>query len=149
LENGEILQRKRRHSRNLPQRRGSRRCQRLRIRLQPVPRPKAFPKTTIFNALIDAIDLTQLAKLDADSAREEIRDIVNEIISFKNVAMSIAEQEELLEDICNDVLGYGPLEPLLAATTSPTSWSTAPACASSKSTARCRNGVRFRDNASC
>ena len=28
--------------------------------------------------------------------------------------MSIAEQEELLEDICNDVLGYGPLEPLLA-----------------------------------
>ena len=28
--------------------------------------------------------------------------------------MSIAEQEELLDDICNDVLGYGPLEPLLA-----------------------------------
>ena len=28
--------------------------------------------------------------------------------------MSIAEQEVLLEDICNDVLGYGPLEPLLA-----------------------------------
>ena len=28
--------------------------------------------------------------------------------------ISIAEQEELLEDICNDVLGYGPLEPLLA-----------------------------------
>ncbi|WP_245292060.1 CpaF family protein [Methylobacterium tarhaniae] len=27
---------------------------------------------------------------------------------------SIAEQEELLDDICNDVLGYGPLEPLLA-----------------------------------
>ncbi len=28
--------------------------------------------------------------------------------------MSIAEQEELLDDICNDVLGYGPLEPLLS-----------------------------------
>src|SRR5947199_6522508 len=28
--------------------------------------------------------------------------------------MSIAEQEELLENICNYVLGYGPLEPLLA-----------------------------------
>jgi pilus assembly protein CpaF len=28
--------------------------------------------------------------------------------------MSISEQEDLLEDICNDVLGYGPLEPLLA-----------------------------------
>ncbi len=28
--------------------------------------------------------------------------------------MSISEQEDLLEDICNDVLGLGPLEPLLA-----------------------------------
>ncbi|HCR94055.1 MAG TPA: protein kinase, partial [Oceanicaulis sp.] len=37
-----------------------------------------------------------------------------EIISIKNVAMSIAEQEQLLQDICNDVLGFGPLEPLLA-----------------------------------
>lgn len=71
-------------------------------------------KTTVFNALIDTIDLTQLAKLEPASAREEIRDIVSEIIQLKNVVMSIAEQEELLEDICNDVLGYGPLEPLLA-----------------------------------
>lgn len=71
-------------------------------------------KTTIFNALIDTIDLAQLAQLDAASAREEIRDIVNEIIAIKNVVMSIAEQEQLLQDICNDVLGYGPLEPLLA-----------------------------------
>ncbi len=71
-------------------------------------------KTTVFNALIDTIDLTQLSKLDPDAAREEIRDIVSEIVAIKNVVMSIAEQEELLEDICNDVLGYGPLEPLLA-----------------------------------
>ncbi len=71
-------------------------------------------KGTIFGALIEAIDLSQLARLDADSAREEIRDIVNEIIAIKNIVMSIAEQEELLDDICNDVLGYGPLEPLLA-----------------------------------
>jgi pilus assembly protein CpaF len=71
-------------------------------------------KATIFSALIDTIDLAQLAQLDPDSAREEIRDIVNEIISIKAVVMSIAEQEQLLQDICNDVLGYGPLEPLLA-----------------------------------
>jgi len=71
-------------------------------------------KSTIFSALIDTIDLAQLAQLDPDSAREEIRDIVNEIISIKAVVMSIAEQEALLQDICNDVLGYGPLEPLLA-----------------------------------
>jgi pilus assembly protein CpaF len=71
-------------------------------------------KGAVFGALIEAIDLSQLARLDAESAREEIRDIVNEIIAIKNIVMSISEQEELLDDICNDVLGYGPLEPLLA-----------------------------------
>src|SRR6516162_148575 len=71
-------------------------------------------KGTIFGALIEAIDLAQLARLDGESAREEIRDIVNEIIAIKNIVMSISEQEDLLDDICNDVLGYGPLEPLLA-----------------------------------
>ncbi len=71
-------------------------------------------KSQVFSALIDTIDLSQLAKLEPDAAREEIRDIVNDIIAIKNFAMSISEQEELLEDICNDVLGYGPLEPLLA-----------------------------------
>jgi pilus assembly protein CpaF len=92
---------------------------------QPVPPPPAASdsrksdgyyeiKGAIFGALIEAIDLAQLAKLDVDSAREEIRDIVNEIIAIKNIVMSISEQEELLDDICNDVLGYGPLEPLLA-----------------------------------
>src|SRR5262245_29486395 len=85
---------------------------------KPVERPRSEEyydvKTTVFNALIDTIDLTQLSKLDPEAAREEIRDIVSEIVAIKNVVMSIAEQEELLEDICNDVLGYGPLEPLLA-----------------------------------
>ncbi|MBO6813992.1 MAG: CpaF family protein [Rhizobiaceae bacterium] len=91
---------------------------------QPKPKPAAptvrakseeyyDTKTSVFSALIDTIDLGQLAQMEPDAAREEIRDIVNDIISIKNLAMSIAEQEELLEDICNDVLGYGPLEPLL------------------------------------
>ncbi len=71
-------------------------------------------KSSVFTALIDTIDLGQLSRMDSDAAREEIRDIVNDIISIKNLAMSISEQEALLEDICNDVLGYGPLEPLLA-----------------------------------
>ena len=71
-------------------------------------------KSTVFSALIDTIDLSQLARLDVESAREEIRDIVNDIVALKNIVMSIAEQEDLLEDICNDVLGLGPLEPLLA-----------------------------------
>jgi len=71
-------------------------------------------KTTIFNALMNTIDLAQLAGLEAKAAAEEIRDIVSELVAIKNVSMSVAEQEHLVQDIVNDVLGYGPLEPLLA-----------------------------------
>src|SRR6204780_4877168 len=71
-------------------------------------------KSLIFGALIEAIDLAALSKLDSESAHEEIRDIVHEIVTIKNLVLSIAEQEDLLDDICNDVLGFGPLEPLLA-----------------------------------
>jgi len=83
---------------------------------QETPRSEEYyqTKSMIFGALIEAIDLAQLSRLEPDAAREEIRDIVTEIIALKNVVLSIAEQEELLDDICNDVLGYGPLEPLLA-----------------------------------
>ncbi len=86
------------------------------VAVQEKPRSDEYyqTKSMIFGALIEAIDLAQLSKLDGESAREEIRDIINEIIALKNVVMSISEQEELLDDICNDVLGYGPLEPLLA-----------------------------------
>ncbi len=105
-------------------------------------------KSTIFNALIDAIDLTQLGQLDRDAARDEIRDIVNEIITLKDVAMSIAEQEELLEDICNDVLGYGPLEPLLARDDiADIMVNGANNCFIEVGGKMQKTGVRFRDNA--
>ncbi len=70
-------------------------------------------KASIFTALIETIDLSQLAELDPETATDEIRDLANEIMGLKNVAMSVSEQESLLEDLCNDILGYGPLEPLL------------------------------------
>ncbi len=69
-------------------------------------------------------------------AREEIRDIVNEIIAIKNIVMSISEQEDLLDDICNDVLGYGPLEPLLARDDIADIMVNGPARSTSKSRAR-------------
>jgi pilus assembly protein CpaF len=99
-----------------------------RLKIEAAPRMAAPPeplvrekneeyydtKSSVFSALIDMIDLASLSKMEPEAAREEIRDIVNDIVSIKNIAMSISEQEDLLEDICNDVLGYGPLEPLLA-----------------------------------
>jgi pilus assembly protein CpaF len=71
-------------------------------------------KAAIFSALINTIDLSQLAQLDTKGAADEMREIVAELIALKNVSMSVPEQERLVQDIIHDVLGYGPLEPLLA-----------------------------------
>ena len=70
-------------------------------------------KATIFNALFETIDVSALAGMNAEKAREEIRTIVDEIIAIRNVRLSVAEQNQLITEICDDILGYGPLEPLL------------------------------------
>jgi pilus assembly protein CpaF len=70
-------------------------------------------KQSIFASLVEAVDLTELSKLQSSQVREEITDIVGEIIAMQNLVLSAAEQQKLITDICNDVLGLGPLEPLL------------------------------------
>jgi len=70
-------------------------------------------KATIFNALFETIDVSALAGMQPESAREEIRTIVDEIIAIRNVRLSVVEQNQLIGEICDDILGYGPLEPLL------------------------------------
>ncbi len=74
----------------------------------------AETKINVFNSLIDTVDLTELGKLESSQIREEITDIVTEIISLRNLVLSAAEQQRLITEICDDVLGLGPLEPLLA-----------------------------------
>ncbi|BAE52548.1 CpaF family protein [Paramagnetospirillum magneticum] len=88
---------------------------------QPAPGRGAEPdqrlsdiKIAIFNDLIDSVDPTELGKLEPAQVREEISDIVAEIISMRNLVISAAEQQVVIADICNDVLGLGPLEPLIA-----------------------------------
>ncbi len=71
-------------------------------------------KKQIVATLLDMVDAAQLARLDAEQARREIGDIVSEIVTQKKVVLSTTEQNHLLQDVCNDVLGFGPLEPLLA-----------------------------------
>ncbi len=71
-------------------------------------------KAEIFSSLIDAMDMSRIVELARSEAEGEITQIVNEIIGVKGHLMSITEQKRLVEDICDDVLGYGPLEPLLA-----------------------------------
>jgi pilus assembly protein CpaF len=71
-------------------------------------------KKQLFDGLVEIIDVSKLTTMDVIRARQEISDVVSEIAAVKKLVMSTADQRVLLEDICNDVLGYGPLEPLLA-----------------------------------
>ncbi|RFU12924.1 CpaF family protein [Rhodobacteraceae bacterium W635] len=71
-------------------------------------------KKEIFGALIESIDITELGQLDTEAARREVGSVVSEILAAKRAVLSSREQTDLTEEICNDVLGYGPLEPLLA-----------------------------------
>lgn len=71
-------------------------------------------KKQIFGALIETINITELGRMDIPVARREVGNVVSEILAAKRAVLSSREQAELTEEICNDVLGYGPLEPLLA-----------------------------------
>ena len=70
-------------------------------------------KITVFNDLLEAVDLAEISKLSASEVREEITDMVAEIISMRGLALSAPKHQQVVVDICNDILGLGPLEPLL------------------------------------
>ena len=70
-------------------------------------------KITVFNDLLEAVDIGELAKMKPDEVREEINDMVAEIISMRSLVLSVQDQQQVVTDICNDILGLGPLEPLI------------------------------------
>ncbi len=70
-------------------------------------------KVLVFNDLLEAVDLAEISKLSSDEVREEITDMTAEIISMRGLALTVQEQQQVVVDICNDILGLGPLEPLL------------------------------------
>ena len=71
-------------------------------------------KREIFDALIESIDVAKLKTMDHESARRELSEIAGAIVAAKKVALSAAEESALITDITNDIMGFGPLEPLLA-----------------------------------
>ena len=71
-------------------------------------------KQEVLDTLIGTVNLSELSNLDEASARDEVKDVVNEIVNLRKLQISMAAQEALIEDICDDIFGLGALEPLLA-----------------------------------
>jgi pilus assembly protein CpaF len=87
-----------------------------RIASRPSTRSEGYfnAKAQIHNAIVEAVNLTELARLSPATARQEIRKLIGEIVQARQVRLSAEEEEYIVEDICDDMLGFGPLEPLLA-----------------------------------
>lgn len=62
----------------------------------------------------DALDLSALARMEPEAAREEIISAIEAISRYRKFDLSERERQQLITEICDEVLGYGPLEPLLA-----------------------------------
>jgi len=64
--------------------------------------------------LLERVDLAALEALPQERVRAEIRHIVERLLADEGAAINAAEREQIVADIQHEVLGLGPLEPLLA-----------------------------------
>ncbi len=72
-------------------------------------------KAKIHNRLLDLVDLSILDSLDEATLRQEIKKLVEKILGDdgNSVPLNYLEREKLYSEIQDEVLGYGPLEPLM------------------------------------
>lgn len=73
-----------------------------------------FAKSKIQQVLLERIDTSAAANLPRDQLRKEIFPITSEILAEQRLQLNSNEREELIEQMLDDMLGLGPLEPLLA-----------------------------------
>jgi pilus assembly protein CpaF len=71
-------------------------------------------KVSIHSKLLDRIDLAALESIPEERLREELRQLVERLLLEDGVALNDTERRRIVVDIQNEVLGLGPLEPLLA-----------------------------------
>lgn len=70
-------------------------------------------KMLIHQQLLDTMNLAVLDKMGEEQIRSEVGDLVRELLVENNVPLTLQEQQVLIADILDEVLGLGPIEPLL------------------------------------
>jgi len=71
-------------------------------------------KTAIHRKLLDRINLSILDKLSREQIQAEVGGVVLAILVEEDAALNAKERERLLGEVLDELLGLGPLEPLLA-----------------------------------
>ena len=72
-------------------------------------------KAKIHDRLLDLVDLTIIDSLDETTLRQEIKKLVERIMADDglNFPLNLIEREKLFSEIHDEVLGLGPIEPLM------------------------------------
>ncbi|MDX1736684.1 MAG: CpaF family protein, partial [Alphaproteobacteria bacterium] len=64
--------------------------------------------------LLEQMDLSKALQLGREELAQQVNEIVVEILSEKEINLNLLEQRQLVTLLINDMLGLGPLEPLLS-----------------------------------
>ena len=70
-------------------------------------------KEKISGVLMERIDAAAAAKLETQDLADQIKAVVSELLVELNLQLNGSEQEALIKSLLHDMLGFGPLEPLL------------------------------------
>jgi len=70
-------------------------------------------KSEIHKKLIGVLDLDRVSSIPKERVRSEIGRVVERLLDDERVPMTTAEQNTIVEEVLDEVLGLGPLEPLL------------------------------------
>ena len=70
-------------------------------------------KVELHQRLLELINLQALDQMSREQIEAEVGDIVAEELAKQNHALNHAERKQLVSDVLHELLGLGPLEPLL------------------------------------
>ncbi len=65
-------------------------------------------------ALLERIDASAAAKLPREELQRQIAELIGEIVAEEKLSLTSREQQALTTTLVDDMVGLGPLEPLLA-----------------------------------
>jgi pilus assembly protein CpaF len=71
-------------------------------------------KQRIYDRLLKVLDLSLLGTLEESAARHQIREIISRLLLEESAPLSLAQRQFVTRRIEDEVMGHGPLEPLLA-----------------------------------
>ncbi len=71
-------------------------------------------KSRLHDALLDRLNLAIIDKVEPEELRREVAGLVNQVLTAENNPVRSDEFKVLVDELMDEVLGLGPLEPLLA-----------------------------------